>query len=112
MKTLREELTCSRSPRLEGDQSQTRCLNPRPVSSLAVAAGPDGCTETSGLQTRAPVPLIRFSGGSGSLPSSVLLGQSLPSLSCSFRSNQGLSDLVLGRRGATPGGRDVPPALW
>lgn len=112
MKTLREELTCSRSHRLEGAQSQTRCLNPRPVSSLAVAAGPDGCAETSGLQTRAPVPLIWFSGGSGSLPSSVLLGQSLPSLSCSFHSNQGLSDLVLGRRGATPGGCDVPPALW
>ena len=42
-----------------------------------------------GFQTRAFVLLssvIRFSRGSGGPPSSLLLGQSLPSLNCSFHS--------------------------
>lgn len=92
MKTLREEPTCSRSHKLEGTDSQSRCLDPS-LSVLLLWLQTVGLQMAAqkplGFQTRALVPLssvIRSSRGSGCLPRSVLLGQSLPSLSCSFHS--------------------------
>ena len=120
MKTLREEPTCSRSHKLEGTDSQSRCLDPS-LSVLLLWLQTVGLQMAAqkplGFQTRALVPLssvIRSSRGSGCLPRSVLLGQSLPSLSFSFHSVliRGPVTECWGERVLLGGDVDVPSALW